>query len=125
MFNGKLPSGHTPGIVAVSQRFFDRWNVHIAALGAYAAIGGSRGPKPDTINDRVMHCLGSTLFRRPFSLLEKQVNGAKGKLFAFKNPVGLGLIKKRAETVVRVDTKASVDTVLSLIRVVSHTKSIR
>lgn len=111
--------------MAVGQGFFDRWNVHIAALGAYAAIGGPNGPKPDTINDRVMHCLGSTFFRRPFSLLEKQVNIAKGNLFAFKNPVGLDAIKKAAKLAVSVDTKAATDKMLSLIRVVSHIKFTR
>ena len=119
MFTGILPSGNRARLATIGQSFFDKWNTPNSALGALTRIGGPYGPKPDTINGRVMSCLGANGYRAPFSLLQKSVNIAKGKVFSLKSsPVSLTIIQNLAEDAMKLDTKEAADKLLSSIRTV-------
>ncbi|KAK3369407.1 hypothetical protein B0T24DRAFT_580387 [Lasiosphaeria ovina] len=87
------------------------------ALKAFTRIGGQYGPQPDTINGRVMTALGANGYRAPFSLLQKSVNIAKGKVFSLNaSPVSLTIIQNLAENAMKLDTKEAADKLLSAIR---------
>ena len=121
MFTGILPSGNRARLATISQSFFDKWNVANSALANLPRIGSQYGPRPNTINGRVMTCLGANGFRSPFSLLEKSVNIAKGKVFSLNaSPVSLTIIQNLAEDAMKLDTKEAADKLLSSIRIVSH-----
>ncbi|KAI1114378.1 hypothetical protein F5Y14DRAFT_441271 [Nemania sp. NC0429] len=117
MFTGILPSGNRARLRTIGQSFFDKWHTHNSVLGGLARIGSPYGPRPDTINGRIMACLGANGYREPFSLLQKSVNIAKGKLFSLKQaPVSLAVIQNLAEDAVRLDTDAAADKLFSSIR---------
>ncbi|KAL9618371.1 MAG: hypothetical protein Q9160_006879 [Pyrenula sp. 1 TL-2023] len=118
MFTGDLPSGSRACLATVGQSFFDVWNAPNSALGAFPHIGSPFGPRPSTINGRVMAALGAYGYLEPFSLLQKSVNVAKGNLFGLKMPVDLNIIDQLVAEVMRLDTKEAADKLLSTIRTV-------
>lgn len=65
-----------------------------------------------------MTALGANGYRAPFSLLQKSVNIAKGKLFGLHAPVSLTVIQNFAEDAMKLDTKEAADKLLSSIRTV-------
>lgn len=120
MFTGILPSGNRVRLATIGQSFFDRWNTANTALGSFPRIGSQYGPRPNTINGRVMASLGASGYREPFSLLQKSVNIAKGKVFSLKSsPVSLTIVKNFAEDAMKLDTQEAADKLLSSIRTVS------
>jgi hypothetical protein len=119
MFTGILPSGKRSLLSTVKQAWFDQWSTPMAALKNLPRVGGPKGRQPDTINGRIMLSLGGTGFMAPFSLLEKQINIAKGHLFAFHQPVDIEDIKDLALAFVREDTRSAADDLLTSIRNVS------
>ncbi len=120
IFTAILPSGNRARLATIGQSFFDKWNTPNGALANFPRIGSQYGPRPDTINGRVMSALGANGYRAPFSLLQKSVNIAKGKIFSLKSaPVSLTLIQNFAEDAMKLDTKEAADKLLSAIRTVS------
>jgi chitinase len=119
MFTGILPSGKRSLLSTVKQAWFDQWSTKMVALRNLPPIGGPNGRSPDTINGRIMLSLGGTGFLEPFSLLEKQINIAKGHLFAKHQPIDLSDVTDLALAFVREDTRSAADKLLSPIRNVS------
>ena len=120
MFTGILPSGNRARLATIGQSFFNRWNTVNSALGARPRIGSQYGPQPNTINGRIMSTLGANGYREPFSLLQKSVNIAKGKIFSLRAaPVSLTIVQNLAEDAMKLDTTAAADKLLSSIRTVS------
>jgi hypothetical protein len=120
MFTGILPSGNRARLATIGQSFFDRWNTVNTALGNFPRIGSPYGPSPNTINGRVMTSLGANSYRAAFSLLQKSVNIAKGKVFSLKAaPVSLTIVQNLAEDAMKLDTQEAADKLLSSIRTVS------
>jgi hypothetical protein len=119
MYTGILPSKKRAPLTPVSQSWFDKWSVKNPILKNLPAIVSKLGPRPDTINDRIMTCLGADKFLQPFSMLGKQVNKAKGDLFGGKNPVAVARVKAAAADFVRTDARKEADVLLSLVRNVS------
>ncbi|KAI7201665.1 glycoside hydrolase family 18 protein [Hortaea werneckii] len=103
MFTGFLPTGKRAQLATIGQSFFDRWNTVNPLLKKLPRIGSNAGPKPDTINGRIMTCLGAYGFRQPFTLLEKGVNIAKGHLMLGHDPVDMEKIRQKATALVRKD----------------------
>lgn len=66
-----------------------------------------------------MACLGAEKFLQPFSLLDKQVNRAKGALFRGINLVAVARVTAAVEAFVRTDARREADALLSLVRNVS------
>ncbi|KAL5337437.1 hypothetical protein BJX70DRAFT_399738 [Aspergillus crustosus] len=54
------------------------------------------GIQPDTVNDRLFEALGSGNYPYPVSLLEKQVNSAKGRLMGGRAPTSVDAVRKRS-----------------------------
>ncbi|KAI7026582.1 glycoside hydrolase family 18 protein, partial [Hortaea werneckii] len=116
MFTGFLPTGKRAQLVPIGQSFFDRWNIMNPLLKKMPRIGSNNGPRPGTINARLMTCLGAFGFRQPFSLLEKGTNIAKGKLMKGDNMVGLTNIETLTIKLIQEDTHEAADRLLSTIR---------
>lgn len=119
MFSSYLPTGKRAQLVPIGQSSFDRWNVVNPLLKKLPRIGSNKGPKPETINGRILTCLGAYGFRQPFNLLEKGVNIAKGHLMQGHDPVEMGKIREKATALVRTDTPQAADELLSTIKIVS------
>ncbi len=67
-----------------------------------------------------MNCLDSNGYQAPFSLLQKLVNIAKGKVFSLKAaPISLTIVQNLAEDAMKLDTQEAEDKLLPSIRTVS------
>ncbi|KAI7563528.1 hypothetical protein KC346_g21754, partial [Hortaea werneckii] len=117
MFSSYLPTGKRAQLVPIGQSSFDRWNVVNPLLKKLPRIGSNKGPKPETINGRILTCLGAYGFRQPFNLLEKGVNIANGHLMQGHDPVEMGKIREKATALVRTDTPQAADELLSTIKI--------
>ena len=63
-----------------------------------------------------VRCFGTDGFLAPFSLLQKDINIAKGHLFKGNAPVSIAVIKKLAEAFVKADTRQAADKLMSTIK---------
>lgn len=119
MFTGKLPTKKPAQLPTIKQSFFDQWSVPNTALKDLPGIDSDLKLKLETINDRIMACLGTDRFLKPFSLLERQVNVAKGHLFKGNHPVALTKITGLVNDFIKADTRKAADDLLSVHKSVS------
>ncbi|KAL4942052.1 hypothetical protein BDV06DRAFT_212164 [Aspergillus oleicola] len=75
------------------------------------------GIQPDTPNDRLFEALGSNNYPYPFSLVEKQINGAKGRLMAGKAPTAVKTVRKHSTKALKSGKDKDINTMLQEVRV--------
>ncbi|KAL4913634.1 hypothetical protein BDW62DRAFT_214104 [Aspergillus aurantiobrunneus] len=111
--------------------FFDTVNTRILPSGAtsqFTAIdrdtlrsinpdGVPVGIQPDTQNDRLFEALGSNNYPYPFSLVEKQINGAKGRLMGGKAPTAVTTVRKHSTKALKSRKDEDINTMLQDVRV--------
>lgn len=117
---GVLPSGRLSRYGRLPRAFLqDKWDEANAKLAKAGPVGNSKGKSPARPSERFAECFGSRFNPFPFMAVEKGLNNAKGKLFAYQDPVGLNVIRDRSRTAVESDSDADVDAMLSHFQVVS------
>ncbi|KAF4160011.1 hypothetical protein CNMCM6936_004140 [Aspergillus lentulus] len=115
---GILASGGIAPLAPIPASFWqDVWNAPNAALGARPPVGGSRGARPNTPNNRITEALGSTKYPYPFLATEGELNRAKGRVMGLVDAVELNAIGALAINATRLDTAEAADALLSSIRI--------
>lgn len=111
--NGILPSGQVANIPAIPRTFWkSQWLVSNALLAARPAVGRPDGVKPDSPNDRVMEGFRSFDWPYPFLAVDRQINGAKGRINRLQSATEFRVIRTLAAMAVEEDTQGAADNLL-------------
>ncbi|KAL4958978.1 uncharacterized protein BDV14DRAFT_194146 [Aspergillus stella-maris] len=120
---GILPSGQTSQFLAIdSDTIGDVLHDVNEALAERPPIqvdqtGDPVGLQPDTPNDRLFEALGSNKYPYPFSLLERQVNAAKGRLMGGRAPTSLKKVRKDSTQALKTGKDEHINLMLQDIRI--------
>ncbi len=76
------------------------------------------GIQPDTPNDRLFEALGSNDYPYPFSLVERQINNAKGRLMGGKAPTAIKMIRNDSTNALKSGNEGHINKMLQDVRVV-------
>ncbi|KAL4943096.1 hypothetical protein BDV06DRAFT_211304 [Aspergillus oleicola] len=122
--SGILPSGDTSAFTPINTATLN--NVLHAENEALAErppvqidpTGLPVGIQPETANDRLFEALGSNNYPYPFSLLEKQINGAKGRLMGGSAPTALKKVRARSNAALKSGENEDINLMLQEVRVV-------
>ncbi|THX54883.1 glycoside hydrolase [Aureobasidium pullulans] len=114
-----LLRGRTQNILpAIGAAFFQNyWTFVTPLLSNLPPIGSARGISPNTINNRIMECFGSTRNPEPFLPTDAAVNGAKGRLMSLADPTDIDKITALAKAAVLSDSAVDADALLQAVRV--------
>ncbi|KAL4900084.1 hypothetical protein BDW74DRAFT_171029 [Aspergillus multicolor] len=120
--SGILPSGQTSRYLPIARDTIrDVWHIENDALADRPPVqidpdGIEVGIRPDTPNDRLFEALGSKTYPYPFALVEKQVNGAKGRLMAGKAPTAIKTIQRHSKAALKSGEQADIDKMMQDVR---------
>ncbi|KAL4804924.1 hypothetical protein BDV18DRAFT_161323 [Aspergillus unguis] len=93
------------------KRHFERPPAQVDPTGPPVSI------QPNTPNDRLFEALGSNDYPYPFSLVEKQINSAKGRLMGGSAPTGLKEVRNASETAPKSGSDEDINRMLQSARV--------
>ncbi|GIJ91962.1 hypothetical protein Asppvi_010937 [Aspergillus pseudoviridinutans] len=115
---GVLQSGQRASLPRIdAQLLRDVWLADNDALANEPPVGGPRGIRPNTPNDRFMEAFGSENYPYPFIGVGRDINGAKGRIMKGSVPCTLTRVDTLARNAVMSDSQGDVDSLLQSIRV--------
>ncbi|KAJ0424780.1 hypothetical protein BJY00DRAFT_326015 [Aspergillus carlsbadensis] len=113
-----LPSGRESELPAIdAETLAAVWNAEFDALAERPPVGSRYGIQPNTPNDRLMESFGSEDYPYPFTALQKQINGAKGRMMKGNAPTALKRIADKSVQAIETAKQADIDSLLQGVRV--------